>query len=205
MNPHMQTFLIINDYSFPIGFHILSKIIEAMPDTSDNKKVFERLAYHPSRNVRLAVCSKEYLGDQAIRHLIESDSPSNIRVLIKCSKSPIILAYMESLLSSDNPDTLELIAGIIDWSEYNDGMLGDEIMRLLAHPIPEIRANMIRNGNTPESMLKILHQDYDPDVRRYVKHNERESKTTFNDWGSSTTRCYRTMKGFDQVREYAYC
>ncbi|MDQ6951266.1 MAG: HEAT repeat domain-containing protein [Mariprofundales bacterium] len=171
----MKVCLNIDGEKIPLGCHTLDYVINSMLDAPGNGKLFNRLALHPSLNVRIGIASKKNIDKQTFETLFSSGESHIISCLIGnhigcCNLrgeheiTHITMQHYQRLCSSKDSFILSTISNMMTEYWFNSKLYAD-IRKLIDHPNPDVRYALADNYACPPKLLKLLTQDPDPDVR----------------------------------------
>ncbi|MDQ6951264.1 MAG: HEAT repeat domain-containing protein [Mariprofundales bacterium] len=172
----MKTYLNIDGENFPIGSRTLTCIVRELLDSAvldsseqesaDYTQTINKLALHPSANVRGLLIRNGSLSKKTIEALFSQMDPCIIDDLMYYSDETCYMKddLYDSLLSSKNMSVLKLFANRVIVRKGNSEDR-NKIHKLIHHPDPEIRYALADNRALPDWIFKILAQDTDSDVR----------------------------------------
>ncbi len=166
----MKVKLIVDELEVDIGYSVLDSIVGYLPDDSSLEQMYEKLASHPSSNVRRVVADKESINKNTLDILAADVSVDVLRNLVRNSTARNELSYSQvaSIIEKD-VECADSIASYVDgW----DNSL-DIAELLLEHTDPQVRYSLANNSGTPRSILKKLLKDNDKSIASAAKESLR--------------------------------
>jgi hypothetical protein len=154
-----------------VGYEFLDKISSYIPDTKENKKVFEKLALNTHYEVRENIAAKESINKKTIKLLLKDKRHGLITSLLRNRKVVNILKLkdIKKIILLENPIHCELIAENIDNFGKCDSRKLAKILSNNTDPAVRAKLTLRWNRSISKSIIKKLTKDKDIDVANKAK------------------------------------
>ena len=162
--------LSIDEQKVVIGHKFLESIVQDIPDTKENSKIFEILAHSDNPEVRETLTRKDNLNKKTVALLLEDESENVVEGVLSSSD---LAQYIKEdalykIIKANNITLLCCIASNIEDYTLCDGC---KIAKKLAkHPVSVVRYSLMKwRRVSPLLSTKLLHklaQDEDCDVAK---------------------------------------
>jgi len=176
----IKTELLLNGQKVSIGHQFLEDIVRNIPDTKENKAIFDILALSDNPSVKEDIASKDNLNKKTIHLLLEDtnqdvvDNVLSNRDLAKYIKEDVLF----KIIKTDNIKHLKTIASNVE--DYKKCDICKIVKKLANHKNPLIRYELVRWRPSEIITTKILKQlanDKDIDVAKEAQEElERRDK-----------------------------
>ena len=172
MTQEIKAELIINGVKIVVGNYFLETIAREIPDTQENKKVFEILASSSNYEVRNIIARRENLTKKSITILLNDENQEVVNTLInnRDVNKFITDEELQTVISRNNILHLTTIVKSID--EYKNCDIFKVIEQLVSHQNSKVRYNLFTcyaSNLISNTQLKRLIDDEDIDVAAEAK------------------------------------
>ena len=168
--------LTIDGITVKVGHELLEDIVRYIPDTKENKKVFERLALNSNCMVREYIADKENISKKTIKILLADKRHGVIGFLLKNQKvaNRLIPKQIKTIIALGNPIHCKVIASNLD--DFTKCDICKLAKFLSNHNDPTIRFELVNrwNRDIPKKIIKKLTKDKDIDVANAAKEKLRK-------------------------------
>jgi predicted transcriptional regulator len=178
-SPEMEVKIIINNIEVKIkGYDSIANLTRQLPDKKGWEEIYHEFAKSPSSDVRENITSKNNIGEETVKLLLDDISPIVLKRLTRNDKYRNIAEkdMLQKILKTQQKDLIENLSyNIKVFNEDNQEWLCSE---LLKQKDPGIRWKLACNWNTPLNILGELAKDNDDNVaaeakdtlEQFVKH-----------------------------------
>jgi hypothetical protein len=163
--------LAIDGIKIEVGCEFLDDIVKILPDTKENKKVFEKLASSDNYEIRELIAKKDNLSKKAIKLLLADKREGIITKLLKNSKVAKKLTHkqIKNIIALDNPVYCKIIASNLEY--FTKCNIKKLVKYLSNHHDPKVRLELVNRWKDDVSVkiIKKLIKDKDIDVAKAAK------------------------------------
>jgi len=150
----------------PVGYAMLEKLTELLPDEPGYEHMYQRLALVGTTKVQEVIAGRENIDLKTVHILLRSRQSNVLQPLLCNPRAKEAMTQIEALrlANSNQPEVLSTLSWNI--GEFSLCEPVQILERFAADSDPWIRALVMDCDEAPEELLERLSLDQDPDVQR---------------------------------------